>query len=65
MGDIYEKYGQGVRWRLEDLEGQPDQTTIRPGLRRALSRGSMSIHSVRSHVAVDPAAALPIQYRTV
>ncbi|KAL2135335.1 hypothetical protein VTI74DRAFT_8988 [Chaetomium olivicolor] len=57
---------QGLRWRLEDLEGQQSQpTTASPGLTRARSRGSMSIHSVRSNSGVDPAAALPIQYRTV
>ena len=57
--------GQGVRWRLEDLEGQQGQTVTRPTLQRARSRGSMSIHSLRSNSGVDPAAALPIQYRTV
>ncbi len=65
MDEGYEKQGQGVRWRLEDLEGQPGQTTTRPGLQRTRSRGSMSIHSIRSNAGVDPAAALPIQYRTV
>ncbi|KAJ4302007.1 hypothetical protein N0V88_002138 [Collariella sp. IMI 366227] len=57
--------GQGVRWRLEDLEGQQGQPANTRPLKRTHSRGSMSIHSVRSNSGVDPAAALPIQYRTV
>ncbi|KAJ3567702.1 hypothetical protein NPX13_g6677 [Xylaria arbuscula] len=35
------------------------------GLRRRDSTGSMSIRSVRTRREVDPAVALPIQYRTV
>ncbi len=57
-----------VRWDLEgqqSQQGQQGQPTTRPGLQRSRSRGSLSIHSVRSNSGVDPAAALPIQYRTV
>jgi sodium/potassium-transporting ATPase subunit alpha len=54
-----------VRWRLEDLEGQQAQPTARPGLKRARSRGSMSIRSIRSSAGDDPGAGLAIQYRTV
>ncbi|TGJ78132.1 hypothetical protein E0Z10_g10631 [Xylaria hypoxylon] len=50
----------GVHW--EDVEGgfHADRN-----LRRRDSTGSMSIRSVRSRREVDPAIALPIQYRTV
>ena len=54
-----------VRWDLEGQQSQQSQPAARPGLQRSRSRGSMSIHSVRSNSGVDPAAALPIQYRTV
>ncbi|KAK6222710.1 hypothetical protein LQW54_000891 [Pestalotiopsis sp. IQ-011] len=48
-----------IRW--DDAEtGLPARE-----LRRTHSRGSMSIHSVRSRREVDPSIALPIQYRTV
>ncbi|KAI0431171.1 hypothetical protein F5Y09DRAFT_355238 [Xylaria sp. FL1042] len=49
-----------VRW--EDVEAGPRGGG---GLRRRDSTGSMSIRSVRSRREVDPAVALPIQYRTV
>lgn len=40
--------------------------TVRPSLHRSISRGSLSIHSVNSNTgAIDPSAALPIQYRTL
>ncbi|KAK9423576.1 putative Cation-transporting P-type ATPase N-terminal domain-containing protein [Seiridium unicorne] len=57
--DLKQSAAERIRW--EDAEA------ARPSrdLRRAHSRGSMSIHSVRSRREVDPAIALPIQYRTV
>jgi sodium/potassium-transporting ATPase subunit alpha len=48
-----------IRW--EDAEAGRQSRD----LRRTHSRGSMSIHSVRSRREVDPSIALPIQYRTV
>ncbi|KAI0477051.1 Na,H/K antiporter P-type ATPase [Xylariaceae sp. FL0804] len=50
-----------VRW------GDEEAAAARPAraLRRAQSSGSLSIHSVSSRREVDPAIALPIQYRTV
>lgn len=50
-----------------DVEaGGPGPSATRPTLHRNISRGSLSIHSVRSNTgAVDPSTALPIQYRTL
>ena len=50
-----------IQW--QDEEAAPKG---RPRLRRGLSQGSLSIHSVNSASArIDPSAALPIQYRTL
>ncbi|KAH6646966.1 Na,H/K antiporter P-type ATPase [Truncatella angustata] len=56
--DLKHSVAERIRWE--------DEEAARPrGLRRTHSRGSMSIHSVRSRREVDPSIALPIQYRTV
>ncbi|GAW12866.1 hypothetical protein ANO14919_022370 [Xylariales sp. No.14919] len=49
-----------VRW--EDVEAG---SRVGRGLHRRDSTGSMSIRSVRSRREIDPAVALPIQYRTL
>jgi len=58
----------GVRWHDDvDVEAaRPGPSADRPALHRNISQGSLSIHSVRSTSgAIDPSAALPIQYRTL
>lgn len=57
-----------VHWRDDvDVEAaRPGPATGGPSLHRHISHGSLSIHSVHSTSgAIDPAAALPIQYRTL
>lgn len=57
-----------VRWQDDvDVEAaRPGAPTGRPSLHRNISQGSLSIHSVHSNSgAIDPSAALPIQYRTL
>lgn len=50
-----------VQWDDIDIE---DGTRARPGLQRTTSNASVnSAHSRRG--SIDPASALPIQYRTV
>lgn len=53
-----------VRWQSDDLE-RGSKTPAPPALNRTHSHGSLSIHSIRSNTGADPAAALPIQYRTI
>lgn len=60
MDDDDLKVKPALRW--EDVEAGFNGSR---GLRRHDSSGSMSIHSVRTRREVDPAIALPIQYRTV
>ncbi|KAL8377456.1 hypothetical protein RB595_008237 [Gaeumannomyces hyphopodioides] len=56
---------QGIKWQSADEEAGHGQGG-RPPLRRAHSRGSMSIHSAHSRAgSIDPSAAIPIQYRTL
>ncbi|KAH7030773.1 uncharacterized protein B0I36DRAFT_373954 [Microdochium trichocladiopsis] len=52
----------GIRW---DEENRRSLSQRPNALRRTRSNSSMSIRSVRSRREVDPAVALPIQYRTV
>ncbi|EOO00222.1 putative h k atpase alpha protein [Phaeoacremonium minimum UCRPA7] len=53
--------GDRLQWQDEEAV-----TKGRPRLRRGLSQGSLSIHSVNSTSGpIDPSAALPIQYRTL
>ncbi|KAK4222517.1 hypothetical protein QBC38DRAFT_80396 [Podospora fimiseda] len=58
-----------IRWQDADLEtGQSTQQQSRSvTLERTRSRGSMSIRNIHSNAAgaIDPSAALPIQYRTL
>jgi len=50
-----------IRWHDEEAG-----TRGRPSIRREASQGSLSIRSAHSRAnSVDPATALPIQYRTV
>ncbi|KAK3937704.1 putative type IIC NA+/K+/H+-transporting ATPase [Diplogelasinospora grovesii] len=61
--------GDRIRWQDVDVEagngGRSGPATGRPALSRQHSSGSLSIHSVRSASAIDPSAALQIQYRTI
>lgn len=50
-----------LRW--DDAEA--GSRAVRHHVRRRDSTGSMSIRSVRSRREIDPAVALPIQYRTL
>lgn len=59
--DLKHPAADRVRWDDEEAA----RPTCPGGLRRTLSNGSMSIRSVRTRREVDPAVALPIQYRTV
>ncbi|KAM7210066.1 hypothetical protein V8F06_014554 [Rhypophila decipiens] len=56
-----------VRFRDVDVEaGRAGALTARPSLHRNVSHGSLSIRSIHSNTgAIDPSAALPIQYRTL
>ncbi len=56
--------GDRIRWEAD--EEAATSNVPRPLRRRTASVGSLSIHSIPSvHGPVDPAAELPIQYRTV
>lgn len=53
--------GDRLQWQDEETA-----TKSRPRIRRGLSQGSLSVHSVNSTSGpIDPSAALPIQYRTL
>jgi sodium/potassium-transporting ATPase subunit alpha len=54
--------GDRIRWKGDEEAARGS----RQGLQRSASNGSLSIHSIHSRRnSFDPAAELPIQYRTM
>ena len=49
-----------IRWEAQDLEAVPAS-----GHRLDRTTSTISIHSTSRRASIDPASALPIQYRTV
>jgi hypothetical protein len=49
-----------IRWEAQDLEAAPAS-----GHRLDRTTSTISINSTRRRASIDPASALPIQYRTL
>lgn len=60
MDDGEHDFKKGLRWEDEEAGGH-----VASRLRRRDSTGSMSIRSLQSRREVDPAVAVPIEYRTL
>ncbi|KAI1119235.1 hypothetical protein F5Y14DRAFT_126985 [Nemania sp. NC0429] len=60
MDDGEHDFKKGLRWEDEEAGAHAS-----PRLRRRDSTGSMSIRSLQSRREVDPAVAVPIEYRTL
>lgn len=60
MDDDEHDFKKGLRWDDEEVGAH-----AAPRLRRRDSTGSMSIRSLQSRRGIDPAVAVPIEYRTL